>query len=91
MTKKICKFHMLLWCDTQVTPGEEGFFGLDSGHADADPSGIPQNVLAAGRYWSAKIGQDFAEQHNFTDIDYGTIHLWPDNWETEVFLSNNLS
>ncbi|EIE24131.1 glycoside hydrolase [Coccomyxa subellipsoidea C-169] len=41
------------------------------------------NVLAAGRYWSAKIGQDFQAQHAFPSIDYTTIHLWPDNWETQ--------
>ena len=37
--------------DVQVTTGEEGFFDLAYGQQDADPSGIPSNVLSAGRYW----------------------------------------
>ncbi|BDA46186.1 Mannan endo-1,4-beta-mannosidase 1 [Coccomyxa sp. Obi] len=65
-----------------VTTGEEGFFELSSGEADADPSGIPENVLSAGRYWSAKIGQDFQAQCDLPSIDYCTIHMWPDNWES---------
>ena len=34
------------------------------------------------RLWSAKIGQDFVSQCNLLGIDYCSIHLWPDNWNT---------
>lgn len=34
------------------------------------------------RLWSAKIGQDFIPQCNLLGIDYCSIHLWPDNWNT---------
>ena len=34
------------------------------------------------RLWAAKIGQDFVPQCNLLGIDYCSIHLWPDNWNT---------
>jgi hypothetical protein len=42
---------MSMSASAQVTTGEEGFFDLASGQEDADPSGIPSNVISAGRYW----------------------------------------
>ncbi|CAL5227630.1 g10635 [Coccomyxa viridis] len=80
-----------------ITPGEEGFFAVGSGFENSDPSGVPSNVQAAGRHaflrtpfcllprtmlWSAKIGQDFVPQCSLLGIDYCSIHLWPDNWNT---------
>ena len=38
--------------------------------------------MLACRLWSAKIGQDFIPQCNLLGIDYCSIHLWPDNWNT---------
>ncbi len=65
-----------------VTVGEEGFFEYDSGLKDAGPWGIPENVAAMGRYWSASVGQDFTAQHSASSIDFAAIHMWPDNWNT---------
>ncbi|CAK0752555.1 hypothetical protein CVIRNUC_002155 [Coccomyxa viridis] len=65
-----------------ITPGEEGFFGLGSPFVNSDPSGVPGNVQASGKLWSAKIGQDFVPQCNLLSIDYCSIHLWPNNWNT---------
>jgi len=31
--------------------------------------------------WPAWNGLDFAQNHNGPDIDYATIHIWPQNWE----------
>ena len=36
----------------QITPGEEGFFAVGSGYENDDPSGVPSNVQAAGKYVS---------------------------------------
>ena len=33
----------------QITPGEEGFFGLGSPYVNGDPSGVPGNVQASGK------------------------------------------
>ena len=35
--------------DMQITPGEEGFFGLGSPFVNGDPSGVPGNVQASGK------------------------------------------
>ena len=35
--------------DLQITPGEEGFFGLGSPYVNGDPSGVPGNVQASGK------------------------------------------
>ena len=40
---------MVIAGNAQITPGEEGFFALGSGLENADPSGVPSNVQAAGR------------------------------------------
>ena len=40
------------------------------------------HVEESSRLWSAKIGQDFVPQCNLLSIDYCSIHLWPDNWNT---------
>ena len=43
---------------------------------------LPAQVVAPCRLWSAKIGQDFVPQCNLLSIDYCSIHLWPNNWNT---------
>jgi hypothetical protein len=30
--------------------------------------------------WAQMEGQDFMENHAVKDIDFATIHVWPDNW-----------
>ena len=40
------------------------------------------HVVEPRRLWSAKIGQDFVPQCNLLSIDYCSIHLWPNNWNT---------
>ena len=31
--------------------------------------------------WATQTGQDFTNHTNIKDIDFGGIHVWPDNWE----------
>ena len=40
---------MVIAGNAQITPGEEGFFSVGAGLENADPSGVPSNVQAAGR------------------------------------------
>ena len=43
---------------------------------------ISLTVLSfAGSNWAAEEGQDFIADHNSSDVDFATIHCWPDNWK----------
>ncbi|KAL4429995.1 hypothetical protein ABPG77_004365 [Micractinium sp. CCAP 211/92] len=64
-----------------VTVGEEGFFGKNSSYAGDNPQ--PSSS------WSYATGQDFVPNHNIPTIDYGGIHIWPDNWNVSTdFISS---
>ncbi|CAL5222551.1 g4932 [Coccomyxa viridis] len=52
-----------------VTVGTEGFFGSST------PEFLPDNP-----YDTLSEGCDFARNHMPDNIDYATIHLWPDTW-----------
>ncbi|KAK9861038.1 hypothetical protein WJX84_009430 [Apatococcus fuscideae] len=54
-----------------VTVGEEGFFAQGDPAIAGNPSGG----------WAGKTGQDFRNNHMSKNIDFATIHLWPDNWK----------
>ncbi|KDD76401.1 hypothetical protein H632_c239p0, partial [Helicosporidium sp. ATCC 50920] len=49
--------------------GEEGFYATGL----ANPLGMAS--------WAFNEGQDFVRDHNSSDIDFATVHLWPDNWK----------
>ena len=34
----------------------------------------------AGGAWPLNTGNDFLPNHLANGIDYGSIHMWPDNW-----------
>ncbi|KAK9866630.1 hypothetical protein WJX84_008538 [Apatococcus fuscideae] len=53
-----------------VTTGEEGFFAA----GDPAVSGNPAD-------WAGQTGQDFRNNHMSKNIDWATVHLWPDNWK----------
>lgn len=36
--------------------------------------------------WATQTGQDFTNNTNAKGIDFGGIHVWPDNWEMCVLL-----
>ena len=56
-----------------VTIGEEGFWG----YYDASMAYNPENSVSP---WAALTGDNFTAQHNFKDIDFASIHYWPDEW-----------
>lgn len=38
-------------------------------------------LVVADSTWAAEEGQDFIADHSSADIDFATIHCWPDNWK----------
>jgi len=52
-----------------LTIGEEGFFPEGSPWHDDNPNS-----------WSSDSGQDFLRNHDIPEIDFTTLHIWPDNW-----------
>jgi mannan endo-1,4-beta-mannosidase len=66
-----------------ITVGSEGFFG---------PS-TPELWRFNPADWANGTGQDFLRNLNSSNVDFGTVHAWPDNWfikpsQTSVFLRN---
>lgn len=53
-----------------VTIGSEGFYG------DSTPKLLQYNPQA----WAADMGQDFVLNTDIPDVDFATVHAWPDNW-----------
>merc|ERR1711924_190473 len=53
-----------------VTVGEEGFWSAASPNEYANPTS-----------WGKDMGQDFKLNHMPKDIDFATIHIWPDTWK----------
>jgi mannan endo-1,4-beta-mannosidase len=53
-----------------VTVGEEGFFSANEKNAKHNP-----------QKWGEEIGQSFATDHLAANVDFATVHIWPDNWE----------
>jgi len=66
-----------------VTTGEEGLYG-PSATNKANPG------ARDGGTWAAEEGQDFIADHSSPNIDFATIHSWPDNWGdvSEEFQTN---
>ncbi len=52
-----------------LTIGEEGFFAAGSPRAAANPAS-----------WGILMGQNFTGNHMIPEIDFVTVHVWPDNW-----------
>ena len=46
---------------------------------------VPNNSPGIGSGWASSwpvsTGNDFLPNHMAPGIDYGSIHLWPDNWK----------
>lgn len=53
-----------------ITVGSEGFYGPST------PDLLANNPGA----WGIEMGQDFVNNTNIADIDFATVHAWPDNW-----------
>lgn len=39
--------------------------------------------------WATQTGQDFTNHTIIKDIDFGGIHVWPDNWEMCASVPNS--
>ena len=48
--------------------GEEGFFDTSGQYASANPAKVQGS------------GQSFEANHRGPNIDYASMHLWPNNW-----------
>eukprot|EP00879_Flechtneria_rotunda_P001870 GHRR01002041.1.p1 GENE.GHRR01002041.1~~GHRR01002041.1.p1 ORF type:complete len:609 (+),score=135.21 GHRR01002041.1:246-2072(+) len=53
-----------------ITIGSEGFYG------DSTPELMQYNP----QQWARELGQDFVMNTNLPNIDFATVHAWPDNW-----------
>jgi hypothetical protein len=53
-----------------ITIGSEGFYG------DSTPELMQYNPQA----WARELGQDFVLNTNLPNVDFATVHAWPDNW-----------
>lgn len=72
--KSIDKRHLL-------TVGTEGFYGPTS----------PQGKVSVNPgYWHSNYGSDFIRNANISDIDFASIHLYPDNWLLHAKLDEKL-
>ncbi|UPR03103.1 glycoside hydrolase [Chloropicon primus] len=77
-----CKEKLQAWIESEsayvkeqdpnhlVTVGEEGFWSSGSPNEYANPTS-----------WAKDMGQDFKLNHMPKDIDFATIHIWPDTWK----------
>eukprot|EP00210_Caulerpa_lentillifera_P007506 g7172.t1 len=52
-----------------VTIGAEGFYSKDSKYRSMNPQD-----------WGYMLGQDWIRNHQSKNIDFLTVHIWPDNW-----------
>lgn len=41
---------------------------------------MPNSNGGAGGAWPLMTGNDYLPNHLANGIDYGSIHMWPDNW-----------
>jgi hypothetical protein len=42
--------------------------------------GLVCSDLHCVQAWASDLGQDFVINTNIKDIDFATVHAWPDNW-----------
>lgn len=72
---------------TMVSVGSEAFFAQGSGMEYANPYGStnPGGVISTAQFWAGWTGQDAFTQTMYTAVDYLSMHMWPDNWNTRDF------
>lgn len=62
--KSIDKNHLL-------TVGFEGFYG---------PSSPPEKLSVNPGEWYKTAGSDFIRNNKISDIDFASVHIYPDQW-----------
>jgi hypothetical protein len=63
-----------------VTIGEEGFYSNTCDRVYLNPGAGKRRTGIASSPWALQEGQDFVANHGGADIDFSTLHAWPDNW-----------
>jgi len=63
-----------------VTIGEEGFYSSTCERVHLNPGAGKRRTGIASSPWALEEGQDFVGNHDSPDIDFATLHAWPDNW-----------
>jgi mannan endo-1,4-beta-mannosidase len=53
-----------------LTVGLEGFYGPNS------PKGLTVNP----EQWASQLGTDFVQNSNSSNIDFASVHIYPDHW-----------
>jgi len=67
--EKMAKYVKELDPKHLLTVGAEGFWGEGSSRLENNP-----------QHWAKDMGQDFTANHLPSEIDFATVHIWPDNW-----------
>ncbi|KAG6722606.1 hypothetical protein I3842_03G169300 [Carya illinoinensis] len=63
-----------------LTVGLEGFYGPKS----------PKSLTANPEAWASRLGSDFIHNTNISDIDFASVHIYPDHWFHEQELEDKL-
>ncbi|XP_019437008.1 PREDICTED: mannan endo-1,4-beta-mannosidase 2-like [Lupinus angustifolius] len=53
-----------------LTIGLEGFYGPND----------PKDLTVNPEYWASKLGSDFIRNSKTTNIDFTSVHIYPDQW-----------
>uniref|UniRef100_A0ACD5VI16 Uncharacterized protein n=1 Tax=Avena sativa TaxID=4498 RepID=A0ACD5VI16_AVESA len=72
--KSIDRRHLL-------TVGTEGFYG---------PTSAPDKLSVNPGHWFNNYGLDFIRNSKISDIDFASVHLYPDNWLHSANLEEKL-
>lgn len=72
--KSIDRRHLL-------TVGTEGFYG---------PTSPPEKLSVNPGHWFNNYGLDFIRNSKISDIDFASVHLYPDNWLLHANLEEKL-
>ncbi|GMH38575.1 hypothetical protein BSKO_06459 [Bryopsis sp. KO-2023] len=63
-----------------VTIGEEGFYSSTCERVWLNPGAGIRRTGIGSSPWALQEGQDFLANHRSENIDFATVHAWPDNW-----------
>jgi mannan endo-1,4-beta-mannosidase len=80
--REMAKYVKGLDSNHLLTVGSEGFFARSYNGSEVAADLMDQidaDVINPAS-WAAFTGQDFLANHMIDEIDFATVHLWPDNW-----------
>ncbi|KAH9792464.1 Mannan endo-1,4-beta-mannosidase 2 [Citrus sinensis] len=63
-----------------VTVGLEGFYGPKS----------PKRLTVNPEMWASALGSDFIRNSNNDNIDFASVHIYPDHWFHDLEFEDNL-